>query len=201
MAAPETAHTPEELRGYLAVGRLRGGAAVELRAVRPEDKAALQEGFRHLSLHSVYLRFLAAKRTLTPEELVAITEPGFRRHVVLLVVQAGPAGEEILGLGHSIEGDGACPPRRAEVAFAVADAHQGHGVGTLLLHHLGAIAHAKGIGFLEAWVLPENHQMLEVFRNSGYRERELIEEGFVHVWMELPAAHQPGHRAVESPGV
>jgi acetate---CoA ligase (ADP-forming) len=57
---------------------------------------------------------------------------------------------------------------RAEVAFLVADAWHGHGIATILLAHLAALAEAHGIATFTAEVLPANHRMLEVLRESGF---------------------------------
>ena len=57
---------------------------------------------------------------------------------------------------------------RAEVAFLVADAWQGHGIATLMLAHLAAAAQEHGIETFTAEVLPHNHRMIEVFRDSGF---------------------------------
>ena len=57
---------------------------------------------------------------------------------------------------------------RAEVAFAVADALQGHGIGTRLLEHLAASRAAQGIETFDAYVLGDNRRMLDVFRDSGF---------------------------------
>ena len=57
---------------------------------------------------------------------------------------------------------------RAEVAFLVADAWQGRGISTIMLAHLAAIAVHHGIGTFVAEVLPVNHRMVEVFRQSGF---------------------------------
>ena len=59
-------------------------------------------------------------------------------------------------------------PERAEVALEVADAMQGKGLGTALLCQLAAAANQLGIQVLDAEVLPENRQMLRVFRDCGY---------------------------------
>ncbi len=56
----------------------------------------------------------------------------------------------------------------AEVAFAIADDYQGHGLATVLLAHLAAHAHARGVTTFTASVLPENHRMIDVFRESGF---------------------------------
>jgi len=80
-----------------------------------------------------------------------------------LVATAGP--EQHL-IGH------ACyittGPHRAEVAFTVAEAYQGRGLGTILLGQLAEIGEANGIREFEADVLPENHPMIDVFRESGF---------------------------------
>ncbi len=51
----------------------------------------------------------------------------------------------------------------AEVATAVADIHQGRGIGTILLRYLAEVASANGIRVFEADVLADNDKMLEVF--------------------------------------
>jgi acetate---CoA ligase (ADP-forming) len=62
-------------------------------------------------------------------------------------------------------------PGRAEVAFAVADAWQGHGIATVLLAHLAQSASSAGIETFEATVLSSNHRMLQVFHDSGFLAR------------------------------
>ena len=62
-------------------------------------------------------------------------------------------------------------PDRAEVAFEIADAMQGKGLGTILLGQLAEAANQLGIQVLDAEVLPENHQMVKVFRDSVSRSR------------------------------
>ena len=56
----------------------------------------------------------------------------------------------------------------AEVAFAVADAFQGRGLGTLLLAHLAEHAHAAGVELLDAEVMADNRRMIDMFRGSGF---------------------------------
>jgi len=56
----------------------------------------------------------------------------------------------------------------AEVAFAVADDWQGHGISTILLAHLAEAAATEGITTFTATVLPANHRMISVFRDSGF---------------------------------
>jgi acetyl coenzyme A synthetase (ADP forming)-like protein len=73
----------------------------------------------------------------------------------------------------------------AEVAFFVDDAHQGKGIGTLLLERVAAYARRQGILTLVADVLAENHRMMDVFRNSGLPLHVEGEQATLRV--ELPA--------------
>ena len=51
----------------------------------------------------------------------------------------------------------------------VADAHQGRGIGSVLLEHLAEIGRELGITRFEAVVLAENRTMLRVFLDAGYQ--------------------------------
>ena len=57
---------------------------------------------------------------------------------------------------------------RAEVAFAVSDALQGHGIGMRMLERLASVARDQGIQTFDAYVLGENRRMLDLFRDSGF---------------------------------
>ena len=59
-------------------------------------------------------------------------------------------------------------PERAEIAFAIADAMQHNGLGTMLLGQLIEAAEQAGVAVLTAEVLPQNQHMLHVFRDSGF---------------------------------
>ena len=50
----------------------------------------------------------------------------------------------------------------------IVDDMQGKGLGTILLGQLAEAANQVGVQVLDAEVLPENHQMVKVFRDSGF---------------------------------
>src|SRR5690606_40170310 len=73
----------------------------------------------------------------------------------------------------------------AEVAFVVDDAHQGRGLGSILLEHLAAAASECGLRRFVAEVLTENTAMTRVFRDAGYRVSRAFEEGLLHLELDI----------------
>ncbi len=184
----------DEARQYEAEVVLRDGGSIYIRAIRPDDKARLVAHFQRLGQRSVYFRFFGAKKRLTDEELRRFTEPDFVRHVALVATLREGEAEHIIGVGRYIVHNG---DSRAEVAFAVADEHQGRGIGTLLLEHLAPLARANGITEFEAEVLGENNQMLEVFAKSGFVVRRACEDGVVHVTFPTQETEEFLHASYE----
>jgi acetyl coenzyme A synthetase (ADP forming)-like protein len=168
-------------RAYAADVVLHDGGSIHLRAIRPDDRERLLEHFHGLSPQSVYFRFFGAKRRLTGPELRQFTELDFVDAVALVATLRDEHGEHIIGVGRYAVIGGAPGARRAEVAFAVLDRHQGRGIGTILLEHLARIARAGGVTEFQANVLGENNRMLEVFAQSGFGVRRSIEAGVFHV--------------------
>jgi GNAT superfamily N-acetyltransferase len=161
---------------------LRDGTVILIRAIRPDDKQRLLQHFSGLSEQSVYYRFFGLKRSLSETDLHRLTELDFINHVGLAATAESEHGERFIGVGRYLRKENEpC----AEVAFAVLDEYQGHGIGTLLLIHLASIAQKNGISRFIADVLGSNHQMLEVFRNSGFRIHDSYESGVVHLSLDL----------------
>jgi RimJ/RimL family protein N-acetyltransferase len=172
---PEAAH-------YAAVEALRDGTRVEIRALRPDDRAAILAAVDHTSERSLYRRFFATRRSFTEQEIAFFLNVDFDSHVALVaVVRHDDGGEEIAGGGRYI----VLQPGRAEAAFTVVDEFQGRGLGTVLLRHLTAIARDAGVREFVAEILPDNTPMLEVFEHSGFPMTSRHEPGVVHVTLRL----------------
>ena len=77
------------------------------------------------------------------------------------------------------------PEELRDLAFTIIDAYQGKGVGTLLLHHLTAIAKEAGLRQFVAEVLSENAPMLKLFEKSGLPMSVQREADIVHVTLDL----------------
>jgi acetyl coenzyme A synthetase (ADP forming)-like protein len=172
----------EEPRHYSRDVILRDGGSIHLRAIRPDDKPRLVDFLGRMGPESVYFRFFRSKKRLSDEELEKFTQLDFTSNVALAATLRAGQGEEIIGVGRYAElpaEKGA--PSRAELAFAVADAHQGRGIGTLLLEHLAPIARANGITRFEADVLGENNRMLEMFAKSGFGIERSFQSGVFHI--------------------
>jgi acetate---CoA ligase (ADP-forming) len=140
---------------------LRDGSTVRVRAALPGDRVALERFLSGLSQESRVFRFFSAIKDLGWAAQRFVDVDHRDRHS--LVALRGDA-DEIVGHGYyALE-----KPGQAEVALAVADTVQGMGLGTILLGHLAAAASAAGITTFTAEVLPDNHRMLTIFRESGF---------------------------------
>jgi acetyl coenzyme A synthetase (ADP forming)-like protein len=153
---------------------LRDGTAVRVRTARPQDEEALIAFYRGLSEQSLVYRFFTriSNAALVEQVRRLLYNP---RAVNLVVTFGDPPRVVAHGLYAVSDSD------RAEVAFAVADEFQGRGVGTLLLGQLAEVAARQGIRVFEASVLPTNHRMLEVFRESGFPVEVHAEPGELRV--------------------
>ena len=165
---------------------LRDGSTVCLRHVTVEDVDRLQRFLLSLSSESLYFRFLGI-RALTPDRVRALVD-----NPAGTAIAAESGGRVVAFAGFYRD-----PARadRAEVAFAVADALQGHGIGTRLLEHLAGLARAQGIRTFDAYVLAGNHRMLDVFRDSGFAMTTVNERG-----VSRGVALAVGHAGVRSEG-
>ena len=159
---------------------LRDGSTIRVRPVKPEDRDAVLAFLGGLSPESLWLRFFTGG-TNVERAASWIVGVDYRDRYGLVAT----TGDRIVGHGaYQRTDDG-----RAEVAFAVADEMQGKGLGTILLGHLAEVAESSGIRTFEAEVLPQNHKMVEVFRESGFPVRLTSKPGTICV--EFPASLSP----------
>jgi len=160
---------------------LRDGRRMEIRALRPRDRADLLAAVGRVAAPSLYRRFLGAKHGFTEKEVDFFSNVDFVDHVALVAVMPEEGRETIVGGARYIVGQ----PGEAEVAFMVVDDHQGLGIGAALMSHLAAIAHGAGIRKLIADVLSDNAAMLTIFKKSGFPLSTKRESGVIHVTIEL----------------
>jgi RimJ/RimL family protein N-acetyltransferase len=188
-----------EPRNYAADEELRDGAQLHIRAIRPDDKQALVDLFERLSPQTVYFRFHGVKKSLSRGELVYLTELDFHRQAALVAVLRIDGEDQIVGVGRYASAPGA-PEHQAEVAVTIEDAHQGRGIGSLLLKHLMNVARNEGVSELEAYVLAENKRMLQLFERTGLVIRRAAGAGACHLVMTTEARPSafPPDRAPES---
>ena len=170
-----------EAEKYSAIETLRGGRRVEIRALRPDDRANLVAAVGRTSDQSLYRRFFGLKRSFSEQEAAFFVNVDFVNHVALVALIEEGERSMIVGGGRYI----VVQPGQAEVAFAVIDEYQGRGIGRALMRHLATIARAAGLQTLTAEVLPENTPMLQLFKTSGLRVSMKREAQVAHVTLRL----------------
>jgi GNAT superfamily N-acetyltransferase len=111
------------------LAELRDGARIEIRPIRPDDRAELAAGMERLSHGSRYRRFLSPADELSEQELDYRTRVDHHDHEAL--VARDPESGEGVGVARFVRS--ASDPEAAEFAVPVADDWHGRGVGTVLL--------------------------------------------------------------------
>jgi acetyl coenzyme A synthetase (ADP forming)-like protein len=150
------------------------GGMVHVRAIRPDDAERLVAFHDGLSSETVYRRFFSVRPHLTEADVERFTRVDYHDRLALVVL----LGDVLVAVGRF---DRLVGSTEAEVAFVVADAHQGRGLGTLLLEHLAAAARPLGIAHFVADTLATNGPMLNVFHDAGFEEHRTFDQGVVQV--------------------
>jgi len=148
---------------------------VHLRAIRPDDREKLREGFFKLSKSSVRDRFFSVKRDLTPAELSYFTEVDFQHHVALVAELQDGSERLPVGIGRFVQNQD--QPDHSEMAITVIDELQGQGIGRILLFRLVDCASELGVRHLDATVLAQNTRMTKLLQKTGLPLRSSLDEG------------------------
>ncbi len=165
--------------------QLRNGTPVLIRSIRPDDRQRIIDAFRKLEPETVYTRFFSAKTQLSEGDLARIDASDFVHAVALVATFGEGADEVIIGVGGYTVLDRPGEPPTAEVSFTIEEDYHGQGLSGLFMRLLIAIGRERGIRRFEAEVLAGNTPMLKVFQRSGLPMHSRLEEGVVHVVMEL----------------
>lgn len=142
------------------------GVPVVIRTMQPEDRAIEEAFVRNLSPESRYFRFHSALPELTPEMTERFIHLNWPDQMALVAVVENAAATEQIGVARYVRLPG---DETADLGIAIADAWQGKGLGTELLHRLLLLADQAGITRLSADVLHENRRMRNLARDLGFR--------------------------------
>jgi GNAT superfamily N-acetyltransferase len=150
------------------------GTPVHLRPIRPDDASELAAFHARLAPRSVYLRFFTFHPTLSAREVEHFTHVDYHDRLALVAEM----DRRLVAVGRY---DRVAGTDDAEVAFVVEDGLHHQGLGTLLADELVRAARSRGVRAFVADTLPENREMLEMFRGLGLPLTWKFDGGVVRV--------------------
>jgi ribosomal protein S18 acetylase RimI-like enzyme len=159
--------------------KAKHGPELIVRALKHGDTATVQALFERLGEASRLARFNGLKHRLGEQELRWLATVGPNHHVLVAYVDGDPDPVAIARLVRS--------DVSAEVAFEVADAYQGRGIGSALTQELVSDACAAGIVEVTALVRSDNPAALAVLRRTLGRLQIRLEGPEIVVRAPLPA--------------
>lgn len=151
---------------YVSNLRLRDGAELTLRPIRPEDEPAVARFHATLSDQSVYLRYftpLSLEHRVRHERLTRVCFIDYDRQMAFVAQPVG--SEEVVGVGRLIKDT---DRTSAELAGVVSDAWQGRGLGQALVRKLLVFAREERLKRIVAYVLAANVNMQRLLEREGF---------------------------------
>ena len=142
---------------------LRDGTPILLRPLLPSDRDGIAAAIREMSAESLQRRFFSGGQP-TERVIDYLVLIDYVNHFAWLVLDAQTPTDGWATARYVRRRDIAdC----AELAFAVKDAHQGRGLGSLLLGAIGAAASVGGIHHFTASLLSDNAPMRAVLAKAN----------------------------------
>jgi CRP-like cAMP-binding protein len=142
--------------------QMRDGTELHLRPVLPGDNERTSKGPVEFSSETLYRRFQSMRRP-TRSLMRYLFEVDYVDHFVWVMTDGadGPVVADARFVRDETN------PSLAEVAFTVADAYQGRGVGSFLMDVVALTAWYDGIRFFSARVLTDNLPMRTILDRFG----------------------------------
>lgn len=160
------------------------GRELVLRAIRPNDVAALQRCFKRLSPQDIRRRFLHAMSELPAPmaQRLCRIDPALETAWVLIDESVVPA--EMRGVGRIYVDEAA---DSAEFSVLVEKSWTHIGLGTLLMQRLVDDCRRRGVAEIWGYVLLENRPMLDLCKELGFvRRLSPHEPGVAQISLLLP---------------
>jgi protein lysine acetyltransferase len=140
--------------------RVRDGTHLQLRPVLPGDDERTVHGHIRFSNETLYRRFMTA-RLPSPALMHYLSEVDYVDHFVWVVTD----GSDPVADARFVRAEG--DPTIAEIAFTVADAYQGRGIGSFLIGALSIAASVDGVERFSARMLSDNLPMRTIMDRYG----------------------------------
>jgi acetyltransferase len=163
---------------------LKDGTQVIIRPIRPDDAEHLQDTFDHLSMETIYLRFLSFKKELPDEEARYLATVDYTSRMAFVAECQKKGRDIVVGVARYAWLDPAHTDI-AESAVVVQDEYQGRGIGKQLLRRLVIYARAKGLHHLRGNLQIGNNRMLDLVRDSGLTYKTHFIDGIWQVDIDL----------------
>ena len=162
---------------------LADGETVCLRPIRPEDEAAHDEFFTHLTEEDIRFRFFSMMRTLSRDQVFRFVNIDYDREMAFIATTLPKVGPPLtLGVARAIaEADNSS----AEFAVIVRSDLKLHGLGTLLMQKLIHYCHDRGIRELVGPVMRANEQMRHLCQGLGFETRPGASSDTVEMRLDL----------------
>jgi RimJ/RimL family protein N-acetyltransferase len=164
--------------------QVRDGSHLLLRPVLPGDSERTVHGHVYFSSETLYRRFMSAR--LPTEALMHyLSEVDYVDHFVWVVTD----GTDPVADARFVRDE--TDPTVAEIAFTVADAYQGRGIGSFLIGALSVAARVDGVERFSARMLSDNLPMRTIMdRHGAVWQREDI--GVITTVIDVPGPRDLG---------
>ena len=164
--------------------RVRDGSLLMLRPVLPGDRERTVHGHVQFSSETLYRRFMSA-RVPTPALMHYLAEVDYVDHFVWVMTDGGDPVADARFVRDEDD------PTIAEIAFTVADAYQGRGIGTFLIGALSIAARVNGVERFSARMLSDNSPMRTIMDHYGAAwQREDV--GVITTVIDVPRGRDLG---------
>ncbi|WP_419662429.1 putative acetyl-CoA synthetase [Desulfosarcina variabilis str. Montpellier] len=164
------------------IATTKDGRPLFIRPVRPEDVPLFVTFRESLSESSLYYRFFRNISEFTPRQLHLFTTIDYDREIALIALANIDKEEKMLGVIRILSH----PDRKkGDFYIIVADAMQGQGIGSILLHTALDIARKQGYETIFGVVLPENEGMKNLSKKVGFQVKFNFDERVFDLRLDL----------------
>lgn len=172
---------PEE---FVRNDRLRSGAEVTLRPIRPEDEPLWLEFIASCSAESLHARFRYAFSPPDHRMAARFCYLDYDRELAIIAESTEAGRRRFIGVGR-LAAD--LDHGSAEFAVLVVDRRQNEGLGFLLTRYCLEVAREWGVKRVMAETHFENARMVGIFNRLGFQLETDIQEGLVRAEKSLDA--------------